>query len=152
MTRHSALAASLLLALACAVFHPAARALAQEAPARLQVPVGNATDAAAPPSSPEEAAVVWAGQVSFFIKQEWRVPAAALPEDNRTLVTRVRLQFDANGTLTGHALTRSSNSFAFDDAALKAVALGSSRHPFGPPPTKAPFTFSIDFNSKEQPR
>lgn len=127
--------------------------------ARLRVPSesdsGRDLDA---PLTPEETAIAWAGQVAHFIKTKWRVPAAPQATPGASLaqaaplVARVRLQFDANGTMTGYSLSRSSQDAAYDNAVLNAVATAGPRHIFGPPPTNASFTFSIDFNSQEQPQ
>lgn len=108
-------------------------------------------DEAAVPATAEEMQVAWAAQISQHIKQHWKVPGDVDPA-GAALVTRVRLQFDASGALTSYALSRSSQHAAFDEAALNAVALGTANAKFGPSPTHAAFSFSIDFNSKEQPR
>ncbi|AGW14888.1 TonB C-terminal domain-containing protein [Megalodesulfovibrio gigas] len=99
----------------------------------------------------EELDVAWAAQISQQIKQHWRVPRGVSPV-GPVLVTRIRLQFDASGVLASHSLARSSQNAAFDEAAMLAVTLGTANAVFGPPPSNTSFSFSIDFNSKEQPR
>ena len=118
-------------------------------PARAQQPPLPAQQWSA--ATAEELDVAWAAQISQQIRQHWRVPQGVSPA-GPVLVTRIRLHFDAGGVLASHSLARSSQDAAFDEAAMLAVTLGTANAVFGPPPSNASFSFSIDFNSKEQPR
>ncbi len=97
----------------------------------------------------QEELIIWAHFISKAIKHYWKVPAGSVPPHR---VARVKVAIGANGTLESYGLSRSSLNAAYDESVLKAMALAKAKEQFAPPPNNATFQFSIDFNSKEQPR